>query len=298
MITYLSLIISSVTVLFLFVLSVILNSDHTTFAQQEKVLSSSNESNKILGAIASNLFGNNFSQQRLLQPQHQPLSFNGSNESNKVLGAIASNLWSSNPNMMIGGHGPPNFSTSQSKPDIQAKEEGFLVAEEKDFKVSYPLNWIKNKDLNSRFTGVRSSPIVSFSVPNFDTSTSKGSWVGIAKYIIGNHPNRTSVLYDYIKEEINELESNVSFQLNESSPANLGENNKAQKLMYTSNVVDSSPALGAEVVGHRKTMEIIAVEHGEAYFFVYSASANEYPTYLPYVKKMISSFEFMSSIKN
>jgi hypothetical protein len=91
------------------------------------------------------------------------------------------------------------------------------------------------------------------------------------------------------------LESDPSFQLNESSLAILGDNNK---LVYTRNVVDSSPALGAEVVGHRKTMEIIGVENGAAYLFVYDANANQYLTYFPYVKKMIDSFEFISSIKD
>ena len=38
-------------------------------------------------------------------------------------------------------------------------------------------------------------------------------------------------------------------------------------------------------------MEIITVNNGVAYFFVYSANANKYPVYLPDVIKMLNSFE-------
>ena len=51
----------------------------------------------------------------------------------------------------------------------------------------------------------------------------KDGTVGIAKYIIeGNHTassSSSSSLFDYVKEELNELESNVSFQLNKSAPS-------------------------------------------------------------------------------
>ena len=40
--------------------------------------------------------------------------------------------------------------------------------------------------------------------------------------LIGNKSSPLS-LFDYVKEEINSLESNVSFQLNESSPTKIGE---------------------------------------------------------------------------
>jgi hypothetical protein len=223
----------------------------------------------------------------------QEPSISSRNESNRVLGAIASNLWASNPDMMIGGYHPPIFNASESKPDVPAKEKGFLVADEKDFKISYPSNWIKNIDLNKRLTGVHSTSLVSFLIPDFDSTTSKSSWVGIAKYVIGGNHTTSSSLSDYVKEELNELESDVSFQLNESGPITLGGNdNSAHKIVYTTNVIDSSPASGALIMGHRKTMEIITINNGAAYFFVYSANAGQYSTYFPYIKKMIDSFEF------
>jgi hypothetical protein len=89
------------------------------------------------------------------------------------------------------------------------------------------------------------------------------------------------------------LESDVSFQLNESGPITLeGNDNSAHKIVYATNVIDSSPASGALIMGHRKTMEIITINNGAAYFFVYSANTDQYPTYFPYIKKMIDSFEF------
>ena len=169
--------------------------------------------------------------------------------------------------MMIGGYHPPIFNASESKPDVPAKEKGFLVADEKDFKISYPSNWIKNIDLNKRLTGVHSTSLVSFLIPDFDSTTSKSSWVGIAKYVIGGNHTTSSSLSDYVKEELNELESDVSFQLNESGPITLGGNdNSAHKIVYTTNVIDSSPASGALIMGHRKTMEIITINNGGSIF--------------------------------
>ncbi|MGA9844286.1 MAG: hypothetical protein WBQ25_18440 [Nitrososphaeraceae archaeon] len=53
----------------------------------------------------------------------------------------------------------------------------------------------------------------------------------------------------------------------------------------------TSPNSGAQVIGHRKTMEIITVNNGAAYFFVFSANTNKYPAYLPDVIKMLNTFE-------
>ena len=44
-------------------------------------------------------------------------------------------------------------------------EKGFLVDEEGNFNVSYPSSWIKNNVPTSQFTGVLSTPIISFSIP-------------------------------------------------------------------------------------------------------------------------------------
>ena len=65
----------------------------------------------------------------------------------------------------------------------------------------------------------------------------------------------------------------------------------AQRIVYATNIIDSSPVSGAQVIGHRKTMEVITVNNGTAYFFVYSADANRYPVYMTNVLKMLESLE-------
>ncbi len=241
--------------------------------------------------LLSYLFNNNYSS--ALAEQQGAIS-SSSNQSNMVLGAIASNLWANNPDAMVGGYHPPiyNSSESESKSDAPAKERGFLVADEKPFNVSYSSSWIKNKGLSKQFTGVSSTSIIIFLIPDFEAATSKSNFVGIAKYVIGGNQTVTTSLSDYVREEIKELESNGSFQLYESHPERLGHSrNIAHEIVYTTNIIDSSPSSGAEVVGHRKTMEVITVNNGTAYFFVYSANANKYPVYLPDVIKMLNSFE-------
>ncbi len=234
---------------------------------------------------------NNDNRSALALQQHSAIS-SSNNQSNMVLGAIASNLFADNPDAMVGGYHPPIYNASESKPDAPAKEKGFLVADEKPFNISYSSSWIKNKGLPMQFTGVHSTPIISFLIPDFEATTSKSNFVGIAKYIIGGNRTAAASLSDYVKEEINELESDGSFQLYESHSERLGHNrNIAHKIVFTTNIIDTSPNSGAQVIGHRKTMEIITVNNGVAYFFVYSANANKYPVYLPDVIKMLNSFE-------
>ena len=288
--------------------------------QQSAISSSSNQSNSVLGAIASNLFTDNpdatvggyhppiynssgsksdtqakdlfNNNHRSVLAEQQSAISSTSNQSNRVLGAIASNLFTDNPDATVGGYHPPIYNSSGSKSDAPAKEKGFLVADEKPFNVSYSSGWIKNKGFSTQFTGVHSTPIISFLIPDFEATTIKSNFVGIAKYIIGGNQTAAASLSDYVREEINELESDGSFQLYESHPERLGHShNVAYKIVYATNIVDSSPSVGAEVVGHRKTMEIITVNNGTAYFFVYSANANKYPVYLPDVIMMLNSFE-------
>ncbi len=217
--------------------------------------------------LQSHLFTNNH---RSVLAEQQSAISSSSNQSNRVLGAIASNLFTDNPDATVGGYHPPIYNSSGSKSDPPAKEKGF----------------------STQFTGVHSTPIISFLIPDFEATTSKSNFVGIAQYIIGGNQTAAASLSDYVREEINELESDGSFQLYESHPERLGHShNVAYKIVYATNIVDSSPSVGAEVVGHRKTMEIITVNNGTAYFFVYSANANKYPVYLPDVIMMLNSFE-------
>jgi hypothetical protein len=68
-----------------------------------------------------------------------------SNESNRAVSEIISNLGSNNPDRVVGGFHALSFNVSKSKPDIPAPgENNFLVAQEKDFKIFLSPSWIKN----------------------------------------------------------------------------------------------------------------------------------------------------------
>jgi hypothetical protein len=196
---------------------------------------------------------------------------------------------SSNPDIVVRGFHAPVFNTSNSKPDVPAAEKGFLVAEEGNFKIAYPSNWIKNNVPASQFTGVFSTPIVSFLIPaaGLDSRAITNTGVMIAKYVMDNRSSSPS-LSNYVKQEINALEGNTYFELNESSPAKLGGNNAAHTLVYTDSMSDSYTL----AVDREKTMETIAIKDGTAYFIVYRENPELYPTYLTLVNKMVGSFEF------
>jgi len=210
------------------------------------------------------------------------------NESNRVLGGVAS-LLSSNPDIVVNGFHAPISNASNSKPDVPAAEKGFLVAQEGYFKISYPSSWIKNNVPTSQFTGVLSTPIVSFSIPaaSLDSRAITNTGVLIAKYVMGDRSSSAS-LSDYVKQEINALEGNTYFELNESSSAKLGGTNAAHTLVYTASISDSYTL----AVDREKTMETIAIKDGTAYFVVYRENTDLYSTYLPLVNKMVDSFEF------
>ena len=90
-------------------------------------------------------YSSNNDHRSALALQQQSAISSSTNQSNMVLGAIASNLWADNPDAVVGGYHPPIYNASESKPDAPAKEKGFLVADEKPFNISYPSGWIKNK---------------------------------------------------------------------------------------------------------------------------------------------------------
>ena len=213
------------------------------------------------------------------------------NESNRVLGGIAS-LLSSNPDIVVNGFHAPVSNASNSKPDVPAAEKGFLVDEEGNFNISYPSSWIKNNVPTSQFTGVLSTPIVSFSIPaaSLDSRAFTNTGVMIAKYVMGNRSSSASLpsLSEYVKQEINALQGNTYFELNASSPTTIGGNNAAHTLVYTSSISDSYTL----TVDWEKTMETIAIKDGTAYLIVYRENPELYPTYLPLVNKMVNSFEF------
>jgi hypothetical protein len=318
---------SIILILILFSITILLSRSFDIYprfalAEQQKTVSASNsnQSNRILGAIASNLFGSDSDSvvaghhppqiysksgsksdaqskglfdndpRFALAEQQKTVSASNSNQSNRILGAIASNLWADNPDAVVAGHHRPIYNETESKQDVPAKEKGFLAASIKPVNVSYPSDWIKSRGINMQFTGLHSSPIVTFLIPDIEATTSKSNFVGIAKYIIGGNRTAAMSLSNYVIEELRELESDGSFHLYESNPDRIGQNRTmAQRLVYATNIIDSSPVGGAEVIGHRKTMEVITLDNGTAYFFVYSANADRYPVYLANALKMLDS---------
>src|SRR6476620_1004475 len=68
--------------------------------------------------LQSHLFTNNH---RSVLAEQQSAISSSSNQSNRVLGAIASNLFTDNPDTMVGGYHPPSNNSTESKPDARAK---------------------------------------------------------------------------------------------------------------------------------------------------------------------------------
>jgi hypothetical protein len=160
--------------------------------------------------------------------------------------------------------------------DVPAAEEGFLIDDEASFKVSYPSNWIKEKFPPGRFSALESNPFVGF------VNLEKGAAVVISiNPFVGNR-----LLSEYVGEETAALNGLPNFKLDQSSPAILG-NNTAQKLVYTSSTIKNGV-----IANTVKTMEVVTIKESIAYFFVYQAEENDFPTLLPMVNKMIDSFEF------
>jgi hypothetical protein len=203
---------------------------------------------------------------------------NSSNESNdttrnEALAGLAS-LLSSNPNMSIGGIS----NQSATKPDLPAPVKGYLVDEEKGFRIFYPSTWTKDTLPSGKSSGLVSVPIVCFSPSSCDSDVR----VTISKIPFVNQ----SSLHDLTAEEMDTLKSNPNFELNESSPVKLGAI-EAQKIVYMTSIIRD-----LEIAGFKQSMEIVTTKEGVPYFIVYSANSNEYTNYLPLVNRMFNSLEF------
>ena len=70
--------------------------------------------------LLSYLFNNNYSS--ALAEQQGAIS-SSSNQSNRVLGAIASNLWANNPDAMVGGYHPPIYNSSESNQNLMHQQK-------------------------------------------------------------------------------------------------------------------------------------------------------------------------------
>jgi hypothetical protein len=157
--------------------------------------------------------------------------------------------------------------------------KGFHLYDGTLFQVSYPSNWTKEAIPFVRYTGIQSVPEVAFYVPNENVQV-----------ILSTERPGNVILSDYASREVASLQDSLAnFKLINSGQSRLG-NITAQKVLYTSGLHEDGI-----VYGKSQTMELISVDRGVSYFFVYKAEASAYSNYLPAVLEMIKSFEVKNS---
>lgn len=157
--------------------------------------------------------------------------------------------------------------------------KGFHLYDGTIFQVSYPSNWTKEAIPFVRYTGIQSVPEVAFYVPNENVQV-----------ILSTERPGNVILSDYVSREVTSLQDSLAnFKLINSGQSRLG-NITAQKILYTSGLHEDGI-----VYGKSQTMELISVDRGVSYFFVYKAEASAYSNYLPVVLEMIKSFEVKNS---
>lgn len=157
--------------------------------------------------------------------------------------------------------------------------KGFHLYDGTLFQVSYPTNWTKEAIPFVRYTGIQSVPEVAFYVPNENVQV-----------ILSTERPGNVILSDYVSREVASLQDSLAnFKLINSGQSRLG-NITAQKVLYTSGLHEDGI-----VYGKSQTMELISVDRGVSYFFVYKAEVSAYSNYLPVVLEMIKSFEVKNS---
>jgi hypothetical protein len=157
--------------------------------------------------------------------------------------------------------------------------KGFHLYDGTLFQVSYPSNWTKEAIPFVRYTGIQSVPEVAFYVPNENVQV-----------ILSTERPGNVILSDYVSREVTSLQDSLAnFKLINSGQSRLG-NITAQKVLYTSGLQEDGI-----VYGKSQTMELISIDRGVSYFFVYKAEASAYSNYLPVVLEMIKSFEVKNS---
>jgi hypothetical protein len=157
--------------------------------------------------------------------------------------------------------------------------KGFHLYDGTLFQVSYPSNWTKEAIPFVRYTGIQSVPEVAFYVPNENVQV-----------ILSTERPGNVILSDYVSREVASLQDSLAnFKLINSGQSRLG-NITAQKILYTSGLHEDGI-----VYGKSQTMELISVDRGVSYFFVYKAEASAYSNYLPVILEMIKSFEVKNS---
>ena len=153
--------------------------------------------------------------------------------------------------------------------------KGFHLYDGTLFQVSYPSNWTKEAIPFVRYTGIQSVPEVAFYVPNENVQV-----------ILSTERPGNVILSDYVSREVASLQDSLAnFKLIDSGQSRLG-NITSQKVLYTSGLHEEGI-----IYGKSQTMELISIDRGVSYFFVYQAEASAYSNYLPVVIEMIESFE-------
>jgi hypothetical protein len=171
------------------------------------------------------------------------------------------------------------FFGSAPEYDSPSSIKGFHLYDGTLFQISYPSNWTKEAIPFVRYTGIQSVPEVAFYVPNENVQV-----------ILSTERPGNVILSDYASREVASLQDSLAnFKLINSGQSRLG-NITAQKVLYTSGLHEDGI-----VYGKSQTMELISVDRGVSYFFVYKAEASAYSNYLPVVLEMIKSFEVKNS---
>jgi hypothetical protein len=171
------------------------------------------------------------------------------------------------------------FFGSAPEYDSPSSIKGFHLYDGTLFQISYPSNWTKEAIPFVRYTGIQSVPEVAFYVPNENVQV-----------ILSTERPGNVILSDYASREVASLQDSLAnFKLINSGQSRLG-NITAQKVLYTSGLHEDGI-----VYGKSQTMELISVDRGVSYFFVYKAEASAYSNYLPVVLEMIKTFEVKNS---
>lgn len=170
----------------------------------------------------------------------------------------------------------PFFGFGKPEHGSPSSIKGFHLYDDTLFQVSYPSNWTKEAIPFVRYTGLQSLPEVAFYVPNENVQV-----------IISTERPGNVLLSDYFSQEVASLQDSLAgYKLIDSGQSRLG-NITARKVLYTSSLHEEGV-----VYGQTKTMELISIDRGVSYFFVYRTEASAYSKYLPVVEEMIESFEF------
>jgi serine/threonine-protein kinase len=179
-----------------------------------------------------------------------------------------------------------NTTTTPSQATNTTEQNPFLRYENTTYgiKIQYPAGYGWQLSLSSNQTSEDNvlNYIVAFRSPLDRVSDSVVETVNIAMENLP--PEENTKLDAYSTLQIAQLmQSTTNFVLKESTPTVLA-GIPAYKIVY-SETLRQVPL---------QVMQVLAIKDNKAYILTYIAEAPKYSTYLPIVKKMIDSFEFIN----